>query len=1583
MKTAAFMLVVLSAAVSLAQQSISQTVHATAGQSNAFTKIDAPAIYLYRDELGRTETSTFNVSFASDFPANARPAFSRAAEIWSYLVNSSQAITINAQWNPLGVGTLAQTKPDSLFKNFPNAPKQNALYPVALAEALSGQNLNGSATEITIEVDSNQANWYFGTDGNTPAGKYDLVTAIMHEIAHGLGFDHSFSVNGLIGRWGSLPGSYSGFATIYDDACVVGNNHGTSIYRLTNTSEYPNPSQALGDQLRGNNVHFDGLNVFQINNNSLAKLFAPSAWSAGSSISHLDELTYLAGNSNSLMSPQQDMAEAIHSPGEIGMAILQDMGWTINRAITITKPMAGQVWTQGTSDTIWWTDNKYLGGPLSIQLWKRNVLGGYDFHSTIANVISNQGRNPYVWTASAEIGTYRIKMLNESEGYGMSVAFEISTMQQVAAPVINPPGGVFSQPQSVTLTCATTGAQIHYTTDGQDPDENSATYGDPITISGNGVLKAKAYKSGYSPSVISFATFVILGSLQPPTITPISGQYPVPLRVNISWPTGTRCFLNYTSDGTTPCDPMTPGCQLEWFTSGMTIPFTGTWRIAARTFANDQWSLLVSISYVLVPGVRIAQVDAAGLSFGEWSRWEDGWHPYRDTTFIRPGSTETWTLRSSQEYKPETTQKYNTWVRSDGQNYVVNHADAQITPSTSSALGNFKPSKSTTIQAQLVDGGSIGGTIDFKDPWLIDTSDTKGPKNRGLSAVWHNLTSPFNPESSATYKGVFLNQPIVSGQPYYSVGAPNPNYFNGVEAYFQGWWAFQDSLEFQHPELAQTPLVFKQPGAVGTALYKAHLASGVSNALAGNNQRKIIRDSYGGLHMVYPSGGSIWYCRSTNEGASWSQEIQLNVYFVPLTGALNRFPSIAFIPGTNSVMVVWEAYDEEETGRGLCFCELNLSGGVIYRDEGYSITSTPGLGSVPGIGVGRTGSQHSLTYYPLILWYNPDYPNAVRAIVRSEGIWHEEGLNGLSNVTQFGVAPFCYRVNQSPEWDITYIMNNTVYYAPVTFGYSVPTLGTPEIVTAGGMSRDVMSPSIYVVGGNAEPVSGSPAITWEQTQPGRAIGFSMRNGTSWERPAYFSHHGHTTTNPVLGVFCDAGTGSLYVDLLWQCGDHIARISRSIQTPLWSPIVSVGQGSTPAITASLLPTGPIVRASVTPNGQLYAISTAALPLPQFEQWGQNWNIAGISVRVPNYAPTAVFPSAISPVYKFECEGYVQVTTNCDSNRGFWTKFPLTQPWWPISYTGTFIDSMVMPVRNCWNMIGSISVPVDTEAVRYEPDGIRSSVFFKYASGTGYVIVSVLNPGLGFWVKSSQVGHMILQSSPVNPGSLEDRIPKDKFIVTDGEGNRQELYVVNSQVSPSAGNIEMPPPPPEFDVRWETGDIQVAVEPTGNPIELPISINEAVLPITLEWELDPETGLEYNLPAGGGLHKGSSQSIAGKGRAVFSLQTSSIVLVANGKNLKHESEVPTVFALHPNYPNPFNPTTEMRFDLPEAGTVSLIIYDVLGRQVAELASGYREAGYHSATWHASNQASGIYFARFNVTDAAGNMKYSKVTKLILMK
>jgi hypothetical protein len=83
------------------------------------------------------------------------------------------------------------------------------------------------------------------------------------------------------------------------------------------------------------------------------------------------------------------------------------------------------------------------------------------------------------------------------------------------------------------------------------------------------------------------------------------------------------------------------------------------------------------------------------------------------------------------------------------------------------------------------------------------------------------------------------------------------------------------------------------------------------------------------------------------------------------------------------------------------------------------------------------------------------------------------------------------------------------------------------------------------------------------------------------------------------------------------------------------------------------------------------------------------------------------------------------------------------------------------------------------------------------------------------------------------------------------------------------------------------------------------------------------------------------------------------------------------LHPAYPNPFNPTTALAFDLPTTASVRLDVFDVLGRRVTTLIDSEMPAGSHTATWDAAGSASGIYFARLAANDATAT------TRMVLLK
>ncbi len=93
-------------------------------------------------------------------------------------------------------------------------------------------------------------------------------------------------------------------------------------------------------------------------------------------------------------------------------------------------------------------------------------------------------------------------------------------------------------------------------------------------------------------------------------------------------------------------------------------------------------------------------------------------------------------------------------------------------------------------------------------------------------------------------------------------------------------------------------------------------------------------------------------------------------------------------------------------------------------------------------------------------------------------------------------------------------------------------------------------------------------------------------------------------------------------------------------------------------------------------------------------------------------------------------------------------------------------------------------------------------------------------------------------------------------------------------------------------------------------------------------------------------------------------------------------PASFALSAS-PNPFNPSTMFRYELRAASYVSLMIYDTAGRLVAEPVDGWRQTGYHQATFDGSDLPSGIYFARLTVMSGSGTTPATSTQKLVLLK
>jgi photosystem II stability/assembly factor-like uncharacterized protein len=317
----------------------------------------------------RLTTTKINVTYDDGIIPEARVAFQYAADIWASIINTPVEINVRVYYVPLADGILADCGPGAIWYEVDNEPIPNTCYHTALAEKLAGIEINlHSDPDIIVRVNSNYpANrFYFRTDGNTPLEQYDFVSLILHELCHGLGYTFGFSYNAGRGSWSN---SYPRYPYIGARFLFNGNNQA-----LIDTTIFPNPSIELGRQLTSDNIYWNGPNVTE------AKMYAPANYYSASSILHLDDATYFPGSENHLMTPWFYGGTATHSPGDIVLKQLADMGW-------------------GTASSIV-TDS-------TIEIYPTNITFSSVIYSSQQRIvwIINDGTDPLVVSSISIVGT--------------------------------------------------------------------------------------------------------------------------------------------------------------------------------------------------------------------------------------------------------------------------------------------------------------------------------------------------------------------------------------------------------------------------------------------------------------------------------------------------------------------------------------------------------------------------------------------------------------------------------------------------------------------------------------------------------------------------------------------------------------------------------------------------------------------------------------------------------------------------------------------------------------------------------------------------------------------------------------------------------------------------------------------------------------------------------------------------------------------------------------------------------------------------------------------------------------------------
>ena len=270
--------------------------------------------------------SNFLVSF-NTVPSVARPAIQAAIDIWSENFASTVPVNVNVKWgSSSSYGVLASASAKNNFSNFNGAPDRTLYYASALANALAGRDLDPSSPEVEISITSN-APWYYGIDGKCPPRSFDLVSVILHELGHGLGFVS-----------GNYYDSFSGFGRVDQPTPFDAYAQLPDGRRL---ADLPSPSLEAGKAMTSS-LFWSGENAIKANNGIKPKLYTPSVYEPGSSISHLDEATFSQSADNAVMTPNLDAGEVFHLPGPLLLAMFEDMRQKPPAGIAAGTPLPPQ-----------------------------------------------------------------------------------------------------------------------------------------------------------------------------------------------------------------------------------------------------------------------------------------------------------------------------------------------------------------------------------------------------------------------------------------------------------------------------------------------------------------------------------------------------------------------------------------------------------------------------------------------------------------------------------------------------------------------------------------------------------------------------------------------------------------------------------------------------------------------------------------------------------------------------------------------------------------------------------------------------------------------------------------------------------------------------------------------------------------------------------------------------------------------------------------------------------------------------------------------------------------------------------------
>ena len=419
-----------------------------------------------------------------------------------------------------------------------------------------------------------------------------------------------------------------------------------------------------------------------------------------------------------------------------------------------------------------------------------------------------------------------------------SATYNIQSAQTVAAPVFSPNGGSFSAAQNVTISCATSGATIRYTTDGSEPNSTSAMYTGQINISGNTIIKAKAFKAGMNDSAVATAAFTITGGnegvdLGNPSGAPATGSIShnnwdgdgaYDITMNIWWGNNATSWTVYENDKIVFSGALqgnSPNAQTAVYSVSGRANGTYTYRIDLKNRFGTTSTNTITVNVTNGGTVQTVAAPAVSPAGGTYATEQNitascatGGATIRYTTDGTEPTENSAIWSGALTIANTTTIKFKAFKT--GMNpsetvtaaYTIQNNQTAATPAFSPAGGTYSSAQNVTISCATA-GAAIRYTTDGSTPTSssaqytgpIAVTGTKTIKAIAMAAGMNNSAV-----ATATY---------TIGSSGYPAWAPNTAYSAGIIVSYNGsnYRCLQAHTSLAGWEPSNVPALWEQIGS--------------------------------------------------------------------------------------------------------------------------------------------------------------------------------------------------------------------------------------------------------------------------------------------------------------------------------------------------------------------------------------------------------------------------------------------------------------------------------------------------------------------------------------------------------------------------------------------------------------------------------------------------------------------------------------------------------------------------------------------------------------------------------------------------